>query len=536
MPSINSIYSKKMLFLLASLMVVGMLTVTACGGGDTEPVNEDDEYASGIIYSLRADPDTLDPQRAIDQPSGQVLVSIYNALFALGDDGELEPDLAEDYEISKDGLVWTFYLRDDVKFHDGTDFNAEAVKFVYDRQFDEELDLAFGGRFRRYVSGPESIRVVEEHVLEIETEQPSPYFGYLIATGAPGYIPSPAAIEEYGEDLGTNPVGTGPFVFESWSSGEEVFLNAYEDYHGEGPYIDKLEMRIITEDSAREMALEAGDIHMAPNIPPRSIPSLEAQESIEVVNSPLYRVFYWAFNTTKPYFEDVQVRQAFNYAVDREAIVDHVLQSVGTVTHSPLSPISEGYVDTEFYPYDPDRAREMLEDAGWDFDRELVAYVTSGRYYQDREAGEALAGMLDEIGVQVDIQVLEWGAFVDKVWFTPHDDPDAQARDFMQTTWGSDNVAWTLQAVLHSDAWPPNVYNEAFFADDRVDELIDAIEREMDEEKRHEYLADVQERIMEQAPWIPVYAETQVYAMTDKLEDVRIWTELVRFDRARLRK
>ncbi len=525
--------------MICPLLMLGVLLMITAGCGavdeDAGSVDSDVEYASEIVYGLRADPETLDPQRAIDQPSAQVLVNIYNALLQLGDDGQLEPDLAEDYEITDDGLTWTFYLRDDVQFHDGTDFNAQAVKEVYERQFAEELGLAFGGRWGRHVEGPDSIRVVDEYTLEIETISPSPYFGYLVATGAPGYIPSPAAIEEHGEDLGTNPVGTGPFVFERWASGEEVVLRANENYYDEGPYIDTLRMRIITEDSAREMALEAGDIHMAPNIPPRSIPGLEAEEGIEVVESPLYRVFYWAFNCTQPYFEDVRVRQAFNHAIDKESIVEHVLQGVGVVTHSPLSPISEGYVETDMYEHDPDLARDMLEEAGWDFDRELTSYITSGRYYQDRETGEALAGMLDEIGVQVNTEVLEWGAFVDAVWFTPHDDPEAQARDFMQTTWGSEDVAWTLQAVLHGDAWPPNVYNEAFFAHDRADELIDAVETEIDDDQRLEYLAEVQELIMEEAPWIPVYAETQVFAKTDRLEDVRIWTELVRWDQARLR-
>ena len=525
---------KRLQLVLAMVMVA--LLLLGCGGDGASSPDGEAEYGSSIIYALRADPETLDPQRAIDQPSAQVLVNLYNALLQLDDAGGLTADLAEDWEISDDGLTWTFYLREDVEFHDGTQFNADAVKFVFDRQFDEDLGLAFGGRFKRHVSGADSIRVVDEYTLEIETEQPSPYFGYLIATGAPGYIPSPAAIEEFGQDLGTNPVGTGPFVFDRWSSGEVVVLKAYDNYHGEGPHIEELELRVITEDSARAMALEAGDIHMAPNIPPRSIPGLRDQDGIEIVESPLYRVFYWAFNTTQPHFEDPEVRQAFNYAIDKEAIVDHVLQGVGTVTHSPLSPSSEGYVESDMYTHDPDKAREMLEEAGWDFDRVLTAYITSGRYYQDRETGEAIAGMLGEIGVEVETHVLEWGAFVDAIWFTPYDDPEAQARDFMQTTWGSEDVAWTLQAVMHGDSWPPAGYNEAFFADQRVDELIDAITVEIDDQQRLEYLEEIQLLIMEKAPWIPVYAETQVFAMSDKLEGVRIWTELVRWNEAKIRK
>lgn len=524
------------------LMLIAALAVTASCASD-EGAEQDDpevpdvqeEFADRVIYGLRADPVTLDPQVAIDQPSGQVTRNIYSALFRTDGDGNVVEDLATGYQISDDNLTWTFQLRDDVYFHDGTKFNAEAVKFVFDRQFDESLGLAFRGRWKDYVEGPDKIRLVDDYTLEIETLAPSPYFHLMLSTGFPGSIPSPAAIEKYGEDLGRNPVGTGPFKFVEWVSGERVVLEAYEDYHGEGPYIQTLEMRIISEDSARMMALEAGDIHMAANIPPHSIGLLEGRDDIDVIHSPLFRVFYWAFNCTRPYLEDVRVRQAMNLAIDRETLVEHVLQGVGTVTQSHLSPASEGYHPSDVFSYDPERAVEMLEEAGWDFDRELVAFITSGRYYQDRESGEAYAGMLSEIGVDVQTQVLEWGAFVDAVWFTPHDDELAQERDFAQTTWGSDNIAWTLRAVLHGDAWPPTMYNEAFFADEQVDALIHAINTEMDTELRLQHIEAVQERLAETAPWIPGFVETLVFAKTSDLEGVEVWLEGIWWNEAKLR-
>ncbi len=519
-----------------SLLVAVLVSLVGCGPTPqaTQPATE--TKPTRLVYALRADPVTLDPGKAIGAPESAVMGNIYNALFNLNEKGELVPDLCERFSVSEDDLTWTFHLRQGVKFHDGTEFDAHAAKFVYDRFFDDSLNLAHSRRWKGYVAGPEDIVVLDKYTLQIKTVAPSPFFQYIVARGFPGWIPSPEAIKKYGEDLGRNPVGTGPFKFDSWVSGEKVVVSKNDDYHFGAPAIDQIEMRVISDDSARVMALESGEVHLISNVPPAAIPTLEGNANISVVKSPLYRVFYWAFNMTKPYFQDVRVRQAFNYAIDREALVKHVLQGVGTVADSYLAPTVEGYRAIGLYKYDPDKARQLLQEAGWDSNLRLTTYVTQGRYYQDRESAEAVAGMLDAVGVKVQIRVLEWGAFTDAIWNAGPDDPAAQQRDFVQTTWGTNNVAYGLQAVFHGDSFPPTFYNEAFFANEEVDRLLDAIDGEMDREKRLALIGEVQQLLMENAPWIHGYVETQVFAMSKNLEGVKIFTETVFLEEATLKK
>jgi peptide/nickel transport system substrate-binding protein len=323
---------------------------------------------------------------------------------------------------------------------------------------------------------------------------------------------SPAAVEKHGEDYARNPVGTGPFMFDAWVPGERITLVKNPNYWREGPFIDVLELRPIPEGSARLLALEGGDVDAINQVPAQNLAMLEENPQIDVMYKTILRLFYWAFNHTKEPWTNPQIRVALNHAIDRQSIVDNILFGVGEVANSFVSPSVPGSIPIDVYDFNPEKARQMLEEAGYPFDYEATCYVTEGRYYQDRQVAEAIQGMLAEAGVKVNVEVLEWGAFVDAIWFTPADDPVAQARDFMQTSFGSDDPPTWMRQTLHKDMWPPTGFNEAFYPNPKVAELIDAINQTADPEKRRTLLGDIQRELINAPPWIISHFEQAVVA------------------------
>ncbi len=483
-----------------------------------------------VVYGYGAEAVKLDPGDAIDRPSFDVSQNIYDGLVEIDQQGAIQPALATEWSISDDNLTWTFTLREGVTFHDGTEFNADAVKTNMDRILDEANQLGTFGQWDPIVA---SVNVTGPLALEVVTKQPAGGLLNLMASGYGGII-SPAAIEEYGADLGRNPVGTGPFIFSDWEQGQRIVLTKNPDYWGGAPEIDELEFRVVQEDSSRILALEAGDVDVISNVSAQNIPLLRDNSALVVVQQPTYRLFYWAFNCTKDVFEDVRVRQGFNYLIDRESLVENVLQGVGQPADAPIPPTVVGYAPIGTYTYDLEKGQALLAEAGFPADWEGVAYVTEGRYYMDRQVAEAIQGMLAEAGVNVRVEVMEWGAFVDAVWSATAESEVAQARDFAQTAFGNADPGQTFRSTLFSTYWPTTGYNEALFADPAVDAAIEAVEQSVAEEDRVTAIEQLSTIIFEAAPWIFSHFEQQVVGHTASVEGIEVLpTEIIRFRGAR---
>ena len=483
-----------------------------------------------VVYGYGAEAVKLDPGDAIDRPSFDVSQNIYDGLVEIDQQGAIQPALATEWSISDDNLTWTFTLRPGVTFHDGTEFNADAVKLNMDRILNEENQL---GTYGQWEPSVESVNVTGPLEVQFVTKQPAGGLLNLMASGYGGII-SPAAIEQYGPDLARNPVGAGPFVFSEWEQGQRIVLTRNADYWGGAPEIDELEFRVISEDSSRILALEAGDVDVIANVSAQNIPILRDNSSLVVIQQPTYRLFYWAFNCTKDVFSDVRVRQALNYLIDRESLVENVLQGVGQPADAPIPPTVVGYAPIDAYTYDLERGQALLAEAGFPADWAGVAYITEGRYYMDRQVGEAIQGMLAEAGVNVRVEVLEWGAFVDAVWSAPADSEAAQARDFAQTAFGTADPGQTFRSTLFSSYWPTAGYNEALFADPAVDAAIEAVEQAVAEEERVAATQVLSELIFEAAPWIFSHFEQQVVGHAVAVEGIEVLpTEIIRFRGAR---
>lgn len=514
------------------LLVLGLmvLAVAGCGGG--EQALEDTQ----IIIGLQAEPTTLDPAQLTDYNSSRAAMEMYDSLIRFKDGStELEPGLATEWEISDDGLEYTFKLRQGVKFHDGTPFDADAVKFNIDRQIDPEHPYHDTGEFgyADFTFGMvEEVVVVDAETVKIILNEPFAPFLANMAMHAAAIV-SPEAIKEYGKDISQNPVGTGPFKFVSWNPGVEVILEKNEDYWRGAPNVDRLIFRPIDEDQTRLTELEAGNIDFIVGIPPDDLERLKDDADLQVVEQPGMHTWYVALNCQRPPFNDVRVRQAVNYAINKEAIVDNILKGTGVLAKNILPPVIWSYTDdVQDYSYNPEKARELLKEAGYDESMTIDFYVpkSGSGMQQPVTMATAIQSDLEAVGIKTNIQQLEWGTYLDKM-FQPVDKSDVlmHALSWLGDNGDPDNFLYIL---LSGEQWPTNGFNEGFYKNPEVDKLLKEARIISDQDKRVELYQQAQKLIMADSPLVVVDHETQIVAMKKKIKGFELHpTGVFRFDK-----
>lgn len=463
-----------------------------------------------LVYGEVAEPTSLDPNGSITGPDIDVFSQIYEPLVNLVG-GEFVPALAKSWTVSDDGKTWIFKLQQGVKFHDGTEFDAEAVKSNFDRYIAEAA-------VKVWEKVIDKVNVVDKYTVEISTKEA--YGGFLnqIASGYSQMV-STAAAKKFGTDYPRNPVGTGPFKFDSWVSGEKLILVKNPEYWREGPFIDVLEFRIIKEGSTRVMGLEAGDLDAIQNVPVNDAQRLRDDPKYNLLEVSLPRIYYWAFNEQHDYWKDPRVRIALNYAIDRDSLVKNVLLGVGTVAHSWILP-EMGGIPVDFTTYDPEKAKSMLTEAGFDFTKTYKVQATEGRYVQDRQVAEAIQGMLAKIGVKVDVEIMDFGLYATQMWDTPWDDPSNMNRDWMATTYGLPYAPDFLNTNVRCDSWPTKGYNEGFYCDKKVDELLDQITITTAPTLFKDLMDQLQEELTKNPPYLITHFEKSIFGYKQGLKNV----------------
>lgn len=492
-------------FLLILLVLIAVLSFSA-------------KYGGVARYVMGADAVSLLPANQTDNISGTVCRHIFDGLVEFDEKLNITPALAERWEISQDGTEYTFYLRKGVKFHDGADFNAQAVKKYYDYVLNSSLRRT--GLFKGIVK---EIVVVDDYTVKFVLEKPySPFLNRLAHEAA--LIVSPKAIDEYGRDpakLGRNPVGTGPFMLKEWKIGERIELVKNPNYWREGqPYLDGIVFTIVPEDVSRVTQLRAGDVDVMFNPPPALVPVLQKDEKIVVRVEPSLRVIYIGFNTRKSPLNDIRVRQALNYAIDKQKLCATIMRNLAIPSDSPLAKYTFGYFSTGGYPYDPAKAKQLLKEAGIE-NLKLELLTPKGRYLNDYEVAVAVQGMLKEVGVTVDVKPMEWASYINKLFSSNPADWD---YELFLLGWAPSTGEghWVLYPLFHSDNMNPNGTgdNNTFYSNPKVDELIDKIAHELDKEKLLQYYAEVQKIIVQDAPWIFLYNMTNIVAHKKQLKNV----------------
>ncbi|KAA9007804.1 ABC transporter substrate-binding protein [Histidinibacterium aquaticum] len=472
-----------------------------------------------LIVGQIAEPKSLDPAAVTAVNDFRILVNLYEGLVRYAPGTlEVEPHLATDWEISEDGTVYTFTLREDVTFHDGTPFNAEAVKFNFDRMLNEDHPYHDTGPFPLSFnfSAVESTEAVDEYTVEFTLSEPfAPFLSNLAYPT--GLLVSPAAVEANGQDYGRNPVGTGPFQFGEWRSNEAVVLERNADYWGDEAPLEAVVFRPITDANTRVAEMLAGGIDLMVEVPPTSLGQFEG-EQFQVYEQAGPHLWFLILNMREGPFENQLVRQAANYAIDKEAIVNDVLEGTAEVATGPTPPAFNWAYNEELdpYPHDPERARELLAEAGME-NPEVTFYVTEGGsgMLDPVAMGTAIQADLAEVGFDVTIETYEWNTFLGEV------NPGLEGKaDMAEMAWMTNDPDTLPYLTLRSEAMPDQGgFNSGYYSNEEVDRLLQEARTATSQERRAELYKEMQEIVVEDAPWVFVANWKQNAVTNDRVEN-----------------
>src|SRR5881628_1875760 len=500
-------------WLAAVAVIVGL-------GGLTMPAVA--QPAGTLVVGLVAEPVNLDPAQVTDLNSNRVGRRIVETLVTFPDEStQVVPGLAESWSVSRDGLKYTFKLRRGVSFHDGTPLDAEAVKFSIERQIVAEHPFNKLGKypFANYFFGNvKAVEAVDPQTVEFVLKEPRASFLAVMTAGAAS-IASPTAVKKLGVDYPLTPVGTGPFKFVSWDRGQSVVLEKNPAYWKHPVKVDRVIYRPIVEDQARLTELLTGALDLIVGTPPDFVTQLENNPKITLLKQVGAHVWYLGINNQKKPFDDKRVRQALNYAVNKEAIVRDVLKGTGSMSAGPVLPGTWGAdAGLKPYPYDPERAKKLLADAGYPGGFTTSMWVPeSGSGMQSPVAmATVMQSNLKAVGVNVNLQTMEWGAFLAKL--------RSKEQELFALSWmaGSEDPDMVMYPLLHGSQWTPNGPNRALYRNERFDELLTQARQTTDQAKRGQLYREAQTILVEDAPWVFVDHEVQIAATSKRVQGLKL--------------
>jgi peptide/nickel transport system substrate-binding protein len=490
---------------LAILSILA-LTLAACGGGDAvdvddptgdDPVDDttddaDDEpsddaggdAAGGtLIAAIGGDPDQLDPHTTSSSFAFTVLENVYDTLVQPGDDLTPEPALAESWDVSDDLLTWTFTLREGVTFHDGSPLTAADVVASYER-------IAAEGANAFRLAAVEGYDAPDDLTVVIELNRPAPNLLDQIGAFKGMAITSAADIEA--GTLQDQPNGTGPFAFVSFTPGDNVVLEANPDYWGDGPFLDGVEFRVIPDESVKVTNLETGEVDWIDSVPPQQIAQLEASDDIVLAQVPGNDYWYLALNNDREPFDDVDVRRAIAFALNIDDITEAAKFDAATPNETAIPESSFWYLDYAPFGYDVDQAQQLLDDAG--VSGLTIDLMVTNEFPETVTAAQVIASQLAEVGIEVEIRTEDFST-----WLAEQGDGNFDA--FALGWLGNIDPDDFYYAQHHSTGG----FNFQGFADDGVDELLDAARVETDVDTRKDLYDQAAARIVDQASYIYFY-------------------------------
>jgi peptide/nickel transport system substrate-binding protein len=458
-----------------------------------------------IVIAQGADPTTLDPHMHAENYTFAIVHNLFDHLVQRSvKNGQLahDPELATSWTIVNP-TTWEFKLRHGVKFHDGEDFNGDAVKFSIERV----LNPAQKARWRWAFADIDRVDVVDAYTVRIVTKRPLPTLITNLAFAMP--IVPPKYVKEKGDAyVATHPVGTGPFKFVRWSKDEQMVLEANEGYWRGAPKVKQLIFRPIPDESTRVAALMTGQVDIARGVPPNLVKQIESNPRTRVAKVPSALNIAMPLDTIKEGpLRDKRVRQAINHGVDKENIIRSILEGNGSAVGGTLTPVMFGYdPNIKPYPYDPERAKRLLAEANYPQGISLTLNVPSGRYLKDKEVGEAIAGQLQKIGVRAQLVVQEWGTYVTKM-------PDGLSPMYMigwAGTWDADG---TMFPLLHTGERFSRWSNPEF------DRILDAARVTLDQNERLKLYSQAGRLVHEEAPWLFLFNGMDIYGVNRAVTD-----------------
>ncbi|WP_342515079.1 ABC transporter substrate-binding protein [Sporosarcina sp. FSL K6-1522] len=523
--------NRKALITMSILLVLSVL-LSACAGdkkSDADKPSKDDgttKQGGTVIYARGADSVGLDPINITDGESIRVTHAIFETLFEYDTNLELQPKLAESYEVADDGVTWKLRLKEGIQFHDGTDFNADAVVFNFERWMDPEnpyhigdfpyYPFLYGGFKGDPTHKIEHVKAVDPSTVEIKLTEPTAPFISFLAIPMFG-IASPTAIEKNKDNFYEHPVGTGPFEFESWTRNDKIVLKANENYYVKGqPLLDKMIFTVVPDNSARLNALTTGEADIIDGMNPGDAGTVEANPNLKLIKRPSFNISYLAFNTQKAPFDNVKVRQAINMAIDKKGLVDGFFSGYAEVAKNPIPPSLWGFNDgIEDYSFNVEEAKKLLAEAGYpDGFKTEIWTMSNPRPYmpQPLKSAEAMQANLKAVGIEADILTYEWATYLEKV----------SAGEHTMAMYGWTGVMADPDNFLYPNLSSTNVEkpasNSAFYVNEEFQALIEKARVTFDQDERIALYQEAQVLFHADAPWVPIAHTTPPIGLADYVE------------------
>lgn len=467
------------------------------------------EPTGTLIVALPLDPNSLNPPNTAERMAENVSNQIFDSLLALDIElNELMPALATEWEVSEDGLRYSFTLREGVTFHDGTPFNAEDVVATFEAGADPA-----NAYFDEYIGL--TVEVIDDYHVVLVRDEPDVVFERLLAETP--IISAEQFAEGGNQAIEDFPIGTGPFKFVEWVKGNRIVLEANTDYWIEGlPLLAEVIFRPIPESSTRLAAIQTGEVHIVNRLSSDEAQQLLGVSNVQVIRYPVDRVYYIAFNNLTTGVglatEDPLVRQAMNYAVDREAIIAGLFDGFADLATGMITPANLGFdASVEPFPYDPDRARELLAEAGYANGFEIGMACPIGAYTNFEEVCQAVAGYLADVGITMaggEVEFMETGVY----W-------DLEANKELPALFGDSWSASEGEAYprLFGSLGGMNASYSAW-SDPTIDDYLAQISREFDREERAALYAELQSYMIEDPPFIYLYVPNSFEAINDRVQ------------------
>jgi len=476
-------------------------------------------YASkDVVFAVASTFTTTDPYDANDTLSQAMAKSFYEGLYGFDKDMKMIPVLAEGYEVSKDGLVYTIHLKKGIKFHDGTDFKADAVKVNLDRVTNPDNHLKRYGLYNNIAK----VEAVDDYTARITLKTPfSPFIAQLAHPST--VMISPTALKKWGsKDIAFHPVGTGPFEFVEWKQTDYLKVKKFDGYWRKGyPKVDTITWTPVVDNNSRAALMQTGEAHFTFPVPYEQAEILRTKPDIEVVAAPSIILRYLSMNTQQKPFDNPKVRQAIAYAINKEALAKVAFNGYATPAEGVAPQGVEYAVKIGEWPYNLAKAKELMKEAGYPdgFETELWSAYN---HTTAQKVTQFLQQQLQQIGIRTRITLLEAGQRVEKVesWQDPKTAPVRLYYVGWSTSTGE--ADWALRPLLDGQSWPPKLFNTAYYESAKFDADIKNAQLTTDSAEKAKLYKDAQETAWHDAPWAPLVVEKLLSAHSKKLSGVYV--------------